>query len=143
MAKKKPSKSSRHPQPKKLVQPVREFESEDIPQAVGGGHAEEVPQAVGQFAEGARADASDLDGANLPQAVTEIPWGQDVVLIETAETLVQRVWSAEQTIQNGRFVVKADVHVQGSGAPAAGDVHVGQPSKAGKPAERSRGEDTN
>jgi predicted nuclease of restriction endonuclease-like (RecB) superfamily len=49
-----------------------------------------VPQAVGQF-----------DGVNLPQAVTAIPWGHNVILIERVKDPLRRLWYAQQTVAHG------------------------------------------
>ncbi len=45
--------------------------------------------------------ARELDGKNLPQAVAEIPWFHNVILIEKVKDSVERLWYAEQTLQNG------------------------------------------
>lgn len=45
--------------------------------------------------------AAELDGTNLPQPVAEIPWGHNATLIEKLEDPLQRVWYAQQTIENG------------------------------------------
>lgn len=44
--------------------------------------------------------ARELDSKNLPQAVAEIPWFHNVVLIEKVKESSERLWYAEQTIQN-------------------------------------------
>ncbi|MDI6803551.1 MAG: PDDEXK nuclease domain-containing protein [Bacteroidota bacterium] len=43
----------------------------------------------------------ELTTANLPQAVAEIPWGHNVTLLEKLKNTNERLWYAEQTIQNG------------------------------------------
>lgn len=41
------------------------------------------------------------DFQKLPQAVAEIPWGHNVLLIERKKDLAERLWYARQTIENG------------------------------------------
>ncbi|MBU1262901.1 DUF1016 family protein, partial [bacterium] len=43
----------------------------------------------------------DIDGVNLPQVVTEIPWGHNVVLLEKIKGIKERLWYAEQIKLNG------------------------------------------
>ena len=43
----------------------------------------------------------DFDGVNLPRAVAEIPWGHNVALLFKLKNPLQRVWYAQQTIENG------------------------------------------
>jgi predicted nuclease of restriction endonuclease-like (RecB) superfamily len=43
----------------------------------------------------------DLDGQSLPQAVAEVPWGHNVILIEKLKDPLQRLWYAQQTVQHG------------------------------------------
>ncbi len=43
----------------------------------------------------------DIDVVNLPQAVAEIPWGHNVVLLEKVKNSKERLWYAEQTKMNG------------------------------------------
>jgi len=45
--------------------------------------------------------ARDLDYTILPQVVTEIPWFHNVVLVEKIKNNKERVWYAQQTIENG------------------------------------------
>ncbi len=45
--------------------------------------------------------ARELDGKKLPQVVAGIPWFHNVVLIEKVKDSIERLWYAEQTIQNG------------------------------------------
>ncbi len=49
-----------------------------------------VPQLVGQISE-----------AGLPLAVAELPWGQNVVLIEQIKDLRERLWYARATFEHG------------------------------------------
>lgn len=63
---------------KKFAQAVPESSSKDLAQLVLG-----------------------LDGVNLPQAVAEIPWGHNVVLLEKIKDIQERLWYAEQTKING------------------------------------------
>ena len=49
-----------------------------------------VPQPVGQ-----------LEGVNLPQAVADIPWGHNTILLEKLKTPLERLWYAQQTVQHG------------------------------------------
>jgi predicted nuclease of restriction endonuclease-like (RecB) superfamily len=43
----------------------------------------------------------EMGGANLPQAVREIPWGHNIQLFTKLKDPVQRLWYAQQTIANG------------------------------------------
>lgn len=43
----------------------------------------------------------ELTGVILPQAVAEIPWGHNVTLLEKVKNTNERLWYAEQTIENG------------------------------------------
>lgn len=54
------------------------------------GDIESLPQPV-----------AELDGKNLPQAVAEIPWGHNVVLMEKVKDPVERLWYIQKTIENG------------------------------------------
>jgi len=63
---------------KKFAQAVPESSSKDLAQLVLG-----------------------LDGVDLPQAVAEIPWGHNVVLLEKIKDIQERLWYAEQTKING------------------------------------------
>jgi predicted nuclease of restriction endonuclease-like (RecB) superfamily len=45
--------------------------------------------------------APDLDGVNLLQAVAEIPWGHNALLIERVKDPAQRLWYARQAIEHG------------------------------------------
>jgi predicted nuclease of restriction endonuclease-like (RecB) superfamily len=45
--------------------------------------------------------ARELDGKDLPQAVVEIPWFHNVILIEKVKNPVERLWYARQTVANG------------------------------------------
>ncbi len=49
-----------------------------------------VPQLVGQISE-----------TGLPLAVAELPWGQNVILIEQIKDLRERLWYARATFENG------------------------------------------
>jgi predicted nuclease of restriction endonuclease-like (RecB) superfamily len=49
-----------------------------------------VPQAVGQ-----------PDGLNLPQAVAELPWGHNVVLLEKLKDPHERLWYARASVEHG------------------------------------------
>jgi predicted nuclease of restriction endonuclease-like (RecB) superfamily len=60
-----------------------------------------VPQAVGQ-----------LDGVNLPQAATEIPWGHNAILIEKVKDPLQRLWYAQQTAQHGWSRTVLEVQIE-------------------------------
>jgi predicted nuclease of restriction endonuclease-like (RecB) superfamily len=44
---------------------------------------------------------TELDGVNLPQAVAEIPWGHNLVLLFKLKDPLQRLWYARQTAQHG------------------------------------------
>ncbi len=60
-----------------------------------------VPQPVRQLPE----HPADLipvdDGAILPQAVSEIPWGHNIVLLQQLKNPDQRLWYAKKTVQHG------------------------------------------
>ena len=49
-----------------------------------------VPQLVGQISE-----------SGLPMAIAELPWGQNVVLIEQIKDLRERLWYARATFEHG------------------------------------------
>jgi predicted nuclease of restriction endonuclease-like (RecB) superfamily len=42
-----------------------------------------------------------MDGENLPQAVGEIPWGHNIVLLFKLEDPIPRLWYAQKTIEHG------------------------------------------
>lgn len=44
---------------------------------------------------------SELDSLGLPQAVAEIPWGHNIVLMQKLDSPAQRLWYARETIANG------------------------------------------
>ena len=44
---------------------------------------------------------AELDGANLPQAVAEIPWGHNVWLLEKVKSPLLRLWYARKTVEHG------------------------------------------
>jgi len=44
---------------------------------------------------------TDLDGINLPRAMTEIPWGQNLELLFKLKNPIQRLWYARMTIEHG------------------------------------------
>jgi predicted nuclease of restriction endonuclease-like (RecB) superfamily len=44
---------------------------------------------------------SEFEGAILPQAVSEIPWGHNIVLFQQLKDPDQRLWYAEKIVQNG------------------------------------------
>jgi predicted nuclease of restriction endonuclease-like (RecB) superfamily len=43
----------------------------------------------------------ELDGATLPRAIAEIPWGHNTELISRVKDPVVRLWYAQQTVTNG------------------------------------------
>ncbi len=43
----------------------------------------------------------EMDGENLPQAVREIPWGHNIVLLFKLEDPIPRLWYAQQTVVHG------------------------------------------
>ena len=43
----------------------------------------------------------ELDGANLPTAVAEIPWGHNILLVEKLDDPVARLWYARMTTEQG------------------------------------------
>lgn len=44
---------------------------------------------------------TDLDGVNLPQAVTEIPWGHNQELLFKLKDPAQRLWYAKMVVEHG------------------------------------------
>ena len=46
-------------------------------------------------------NSSELDGQNLPQAVAEIPWGHNIILLEKLKDPKIRLWYAKATIEYG------------------------------------------
>jgi predicted nuclease of restriction endonuclease-like (RecB) superfamily len=44
---------------------------------------------------------SEFEGAILPQPVSEIPWGHNIVLFQQLKDSKQRLWYAEKVIQHG------------------------------------------
>ncbi|MBA1343378.1 MAG: hypothetical protein C5S52_07260 [ANME-2 cluster archaeon] len=45
--------------------------------------------------------AREMDGVNLPQPLTDIPWFHNVIIIEKVKDPVQRIWYAHKTIEHG------------------------------------------
>lgn len=43
----------------------------------------------------------DLDGEHLPRAIAEIPWGHNIQLITKLKNPAERLWYAQETIENG------------------------------------------
>src|SRR4051812_31743164 len=43
----------------------------------------------------------DVDGEFLPQAVAEIPWGHNIVLLEKLRVPSERLWYARKTVEHG------------------------------------------
>lgn len=72
-----------------VPQPVRQF----VPTVVA--------QPVRQLPHEPAAIASAPDGVNLPQAVAEIPWGHNIVLLQKLKDPKQRLWYARKTVQHG------------------------------------------
>ncbi len=44
---------------------------------------------------------AELDGQNLPQAVAEIPWGHNVLLLEKVKDVQARLWYIHKTLEQG------------------------------------------
>jgi predicted nuclease of restriction endonuclease-like (RecB) superfamily len=44
---------------------------------------------------------AELDGQNLPQAVAEIPWGHNVLLLEKVKDVQARLWYIHKTLEHG------------------------------------------
>jgi predicted nuclease of restriction endonuclease-like (RecB) superfamily len=44
---------------------------------------------------------AELDGANLPQAVSELPWGHNITLLQRVKDPVVRLWYARAATQHG------------------------------------------
>jgi predicted nuclease of restriction endonuclease-like (RecB) superfamily len=60
-----------------------------------------VAQPVRQLSKQAASNASIDDGAILPQPVSEIPWGHNIVLFQQLKDPDQRLWYAEKVVQHG------------------------------------------
>jgi predicted nuclease of restriction endonuclease-like (RecB) superfamily len=45
--------------------------------------------------------AYSSESAIVPQAVGQLPWGQNVILLEKLKTIEERLWYAQQTLENG------------------------------------------
>jgi predicted nuclease of restriction endonuclease-like (RecB) superfamily len=45
--------------------------------------------------------ARESEPGNLPQAVSEIPWGHNIVLLQKLKDPAVRLWYAQQTVENG------------------------------------------
>lgn len=43
----------------------------------------------------------EVDGEILPQAVAEIPWGHNIVLLEKLRSPAERLWYARKTVEHG------------------------------------------
>ncbi len=88
-----------------------------VPQPVRQSVPKIVAQPVRQLPHEPAVIASAPDGINLPQAVSEIPWGHNIVLFQKLKDPKQRLWYARKTVQHGwsRAVL---VHLQG---PEQGD----------------------
>ena len=43
----------------------------------------------------------EIDGAQLPQAAAEIPWGHNILIFEKVKDSVERLWYARKAIENG------------------------------------------
>ena len=44
---------------------------------------------------------AEIDGKTLPQAVAEIPWGHNSVLLDKVKDPAARIWYARKTVENG------------------------------------------
>ena len=60
-----------------------------------------LKQAVSELRENLPQAVRDSDGQNLPQAVSEIPWGHNIVLIQKLKDPVERLWYAGKTVEHG------------------------------------------
>lgn len=45
--------------------------------------------------------ASEMDGQNLPQAASEIPWFHNVILVQKLKNPLKRLWYAQKTVEHG------------------------------------------
>jgi len=72
-----------------------------VPQPVGQTMPAVVPQPVGQPGDQPANIVRAPDGVNLPQAVAEIPWGHNVILLEKLKRPGQRLWYAHKAVQHG------------------------------------------
>lgn len=88
-----------------LPQPVAE-----IGQALGKSKIQFIPQPVGQIPQrpvgeletGNVAQATrQIDDAILPQVVAELPWGQNITLLEKVTDYAERLWYANMAFENG------------------------------------------
>lgn len=62
---------------------------------------DKVRSAVAQRGRGRSVRVASRDREFLPQAVAEIPWGHNVILLEKLKSSAQRIWYARQTSANG------------------------------------------
>lgn len=61
-----------------------------------------LKQPVSESGKAARAHAAqELEPGILPQAVSEIPWGHNIVLLQKLKDPAVRLWYARQTVENG------------------------------------------
>ncbi len=60
-----------------------------------------VVQLAQQLSDDSIASTCTPDGVNLPQAVAEIPWYHNVVIIEKLKYPQQRLWYAQKTVEHG------------------------------------------
>jgi predicted nuclease of restriction endonuclease-like (RecB) superfamily len=65
-------------------------EVENLQRAVGEPDRAILQRSVGEF-----------DGSSPPAVVGQIPWGQNIELITKLKSPLQRLWYAQQTIENG------------------------------------------
>lgn len=56
-------------------------------------------------------NVGEADGQNLPQAVGEIPWGHNILLLTKLKNPTDRLWYAKKSIENGwsRAVLTAQI----------------------------------
>lgn len=75
----------------KLQQPAAELQESKLQQLVAETSETKLQQPVAELEQ----------GAILPQAAGEIPWGHNITLIEKIKDCAERLWYAQQTVQNG------------------------------------------
>jgi predicted nuclease of restriction endonuclease-like (RecB) superfamily len=50
---------------------------------------------------GQRAEGHEMDGVNLPEILTELPWGHNVLLLEIVQDPPERLWYAQAAVESG------------------------------------------
>lgn len=77
-------------------------EVQDLQQPVGSSAFTKLSQAATVLPTDIVAQlVRELEGQNLPQVATQIPWFHNVVLVESLKDPIQRLWYARQTVEHG------------------------------------------